>query len=275
MLFTLSKILWWVLSPLSLIALVFLAGLAGILAGRAFDRDWPRRWGRRLPAAGAVIFSSIVFLPVDGWLLAPLEERFPQVTTPPQGVDGVIVLGGSVNPYESDRRGTVQVNWAFERVLAMATLAKRYPEAEIVFAGGTASLSTPEVREADQIRSLLDELGLLEARMVFERASRNTWENALYSRDQLAPRKTERWLLVTSAFHMPRAVGVFRALDWPVVAYPVDYQTYPGGGVPAFDPLGSLERVQLAAKEWIGLVYYRLRGWSYTLFPGPAATGEG
>lgn len=274
MLFALSKILWWLLSPVSLLALAFAVGLAGLLIGRLLDRAWPRRWGRRLIAAAALVFAALVFLPVDGWLLAPLEERFPQVTSPPAHVDGVIVLGGALNPYESDARGAPQVNAAFERVLAMARLARRYPEAEIVFSGGTASLATPDFREADQVRGLLGDLGLLAPGMVFERASRNTRENALFSRDLVAPRQTERWLLVTSAFHMPRAVGVFRALDWPVVAYPVDYQTTPGGGVPWFDPLGSLERTQLAAKEWIGLVYYRLRGWSDSLFPGPRRSGE-
>lgn len=271
MLFALSKILWFLFSPASLLALLFGLGLLGMLAGRLLARAWARRWGRRLVSAAAILFVAVSILPLDTWLLRPLEERFPQVKSLPESVDGVIVLGGALSPLGSVSRGAPQLGGASERIFAMVELARNYPDAEVVFSGGTASLLAPELREADEVKKLLAGIGALDPRMIFERGSRNTRENALYSHDLIAPGTAERWLLVTSAFHMPRAVGVFRALDWPVVAYPVDYQSGPSSALLRFDPLGNLTRLQLASKEWVGLVYYRLRGWTERLFPGPGS----
>lgn len=274
MLFVLSKLFWILLSPLSLLVLAFALGLLGLLAGRLFHRPLAGRWGRGLLAAAAAVLVAVTLLPVDVWLLRPLEERFPQVTAPPPDVDGVLVLGGAVRPSDSAARGAPQFGKGAERIFAMIELARRYPEARVVFTGGTASLTAPELREADQVRALLADLGLLAPRMVFERASRNTRENALYSHDLVGPGKTERWLLVTSAFHMPRALGTFRTLGWPVVAYPVDYRSPSGGGLFHFEPLERLQRLHDATKEWIGLLYYRLRGWTEVLFPAPEGSRD-
>lgn len=271
MLFVLSKLFWILLSPLSLLVLAFALGLFGLLAGRLFHRPWAGRWGRRLLVAAAAVLVAVSLLPVDLWLLRPLEERFPQVTAPPPNVDGVVVLGGAVSPEDSAARAAPQLGEAAERIFSLIELARRYPEARVVFTGGTASLTAPELREADQVKALLADLGLQESRMVFERASRNTRENALYSHDLIGPGRTERWLLVTSAYHMPRALGTFRALGWPVVAYPVDYRTSSGAAVFRFEPLERLQRLHDAGKEWIGLLYYRLRGWTEALFPAPEA----
>ena len=274
MLFALSKLFWLVFSPISLLLLAFVCGLAGLLIDRLFCRPWAWRWGRRLLVGAALAFLALTLLPFDSLLLRPLEERFPQVAALPAGIDGVVVLGGAVSPSGSQARGAPQVNASAERVFAMLELAHKLPSASVVFSGGTGSLFSPEYREADEVKRLLRELGVRIDRFVFERASRNTRENALYSHDLMLPQRTDRWLLVTSAFHMPRAMGTFREIGWQVVAYPVDFQTPESGGYLRFDPLGRLSRVQLAAKEWIGLAYYRLRGWSGALFPGPAALGD-
>lgn len=274
MLFALSKILWILFSPVSLLVLLFALGLLAMLLGRLFGRAWGRRWGGRLVCAAAAVLVAVSVLPVDSWLLRPLEERFPQVTSLPEGVDGVVVLGGALSPLGSTHRAAPQLGGASERIFAMIELTRRYPEAEILFSGGTASLLAPELREADEVRKLLAGIGALDSRMIFERTSRNTRENALFSHDRIAPGVTERWLLVTSAFHMPRAMGTFRALGWPVVAYPVDYQVEPSGSLLDFDPLGNLERLHFASKEWVGLAYYRLHGWTERFFPAPASLGD-
>ena len=108
-------------------------------------------------------------------------------------------------------------------------------------------------------------------RVIFERESRNTYENVVNSKAMVHPAPGEVWLLVTSAFHMPRAVGIFRAQDWPVVAYPVDYQTGAGPDDPAYsaDFLQNLGQSSLALKEWIGLLANQWLGHSDALFPGP------
>ena len=93
-----------------------------------------------------------------------------------------------------------------------AALARLYPQAKLVFSGGSAALIFHKEKEADAAHKLWRELGVPESQMVFENQSRNTFENAVFTQALVHPKKGERWLLVTSALHMPRAMGVFRAL---------------------------------------------------------------
>jgi uncharacterized SAM-binding protein YcdF (DUF218 family) len=113
--------------------------------------------------------------------------------------------------------------------------------------------------------------------MLVEDRSRTTSENAVFSRELAKPKEGERWLLVTSAWHMPRAIGVFEKAGFPVIPYPVDFRV--GGsfhGVRGFATISDgLRRFDVGAKEWAGLVAYYLAGHSSELFPGPQASGEG
>ncbi|WP_249208644.1 YdcF family protein [Magnetospirillum sulfuroxidans] len=201
-------------------------------------------------------------------MIAPLEGRYAS-TALPDRLDGVIVLGGALDPVVSVARGQVAANDAIERVTALVWLGRRYPRARLVFSGGSGSLRTQELKEAPIARQFLDQLGFDTARVVFEDQSRNTRENALYTKEMMAPRPGEVWVLVTSARHMPRAMGSFAAVDWPVTAYPVDYLTT---GAPAgweFDLASAFSTIGNGLHEWLGLLYYRWRGWSTALFPGP------
>jgi uncharacterized SAM-binding protein YcdF (DUF218 family) len=118
------------------------------------------------------------------------------------------------------------------------------------------------------MRAFFIEQGVDPARLLAEDRSRDTYENAVFSRDLVAPQREDVWILVTSAMHMPRAVGCFRRLAWEVVPYPVDYraETAPR---PSFFLSEHLELLDVAAKEWVGLVAYRLLGHTDALFPGP------
>ncbi len=107
--------------------------------------------------------------------------------------------------------------------------------------------------------------------MTFEDKSRNTWENAIFTRDLVNPKPGDTWLLVTSAWHMPRAMGIFRKAGFKVTAYPVDYLTY-GNSRDLHPPrlaLDEMERLENALHEWIGLVAYRLTDKTDALFPAP------
>lgn len=156
-------------------------------------------------------------------------------------------------------------------MVAFLALARRYPQARLVFTGGNANLLMKNGTEADVARMLFEELGIGSRRVLFERRSRNTRENALFTRELVRPAAGRRWLLVTSAADIPRAVGSFRAVGWPVIAAPVDYHTQRSswGWMPGLT--GGLEDVDWAVHEWTGLVYYRLRGWTPSFFPGPDA----
>jgi uncharacterized SAM-binding protein YcdF (DUF218 family) len=213
---------------------------------------------------------AIAILPVGAWLLAPLEDRFPRLNEPPQQIDGIIVLGGAINLRRAADRGGVPLGGFAERITAFVELAQQYPDAKLIYTGGSGLLLDQVHREADYAAQLLDTLGVAPGRVVYERESRNTYENAVYSVAAMRPQPGEVWLLVTSAFHMPRSVGVFRRAGWPVTPYPVAYNTGPDDTLRLdFNFARGLGWTSVALHEWIGLTAYRWLGWTDTLFPGP------
>ncbi len=262
--FVASKVISVLLEPANLLLLVLLCS-----TGLLFTRLW--RLGRRLLGVLAVIMLAIALLPWNAWLVTPLENRFAGPTVLPDRVDGIVVLGGALDPVVSAARGQPSANGAIERITAMVELARRYPGAKLVFSGGSGAIGTQEMKEAPVARAFLTGIGFDADRVTFEAQSRNTRENAMLSKELSAPKPGETWLLVTSATHMPRAIGAFRAVGWPMRPYPVDYATTGGDVGLAFSLGNGLGTLGAALHEWQGLVYYRLRGWSDTLYPGPAA----
>jgi uncharacterized SAM-binding protein YcdF (DUF218 family) len=245
---------------------IFLAALGVLLY---FARC--KKWGSRLAALGVALLLAMMFGPVSHLLAVPLETRFPAPPRNMEAPDGIIVLGGTVDENLSDQLDRVVINSAAERVTAPIELVRRFPNARLVFTGGSASGFEAPSREATTVRRFWREMGIDSDRVVYEDRSRNTYENALFTRDLVNPKPGERWLLVTSAIHMPRAVGIFRKLGFSVVPYPVDFRT---NGVlshlsaPRKAPQ-SLELVDAAAHEWIGLLAYWLTGKTDALFPAP------
>lgn len=264
MVYFLSKAFWLVAQPGNL--LVLLLALGGLL----LFTSW-RGFGRLLVALVALVSIATAVLPVGQWLLEPLEDRFPQLTSLPDKVDGVIMLGGAVSTVLTEARGQPQVNEHAERFIAFADLARRYPTAKLVFAGGGPKLRGGAFREADASREVMIWLGMDVGRVTFERESRNTFENVVNAKALIHPAPGEVWLLVTSAYHMPRAVGIFRAEGWPVIPDPVDYLTGAREDDLALsaDFQENLGQSTLALKEWIGLLANNWLGHSDSLFPAP------
>ena len=140
-------------------------------------------------------------------------------------------------------------------------VAQRYPEAKVAFTGGSAVLIGAQNAESVTARYVLSELGLDPGRLMLEPRARNTYENILFSKMLVKPKPGAVWLLDTSAIHMPRAMAVARKLDWPMIAWPSDYITAPGGtGTDMFDVAGNLGLTDYAAHEWIGMLAYRISG---------------
>jgi len=197
--------------------------------------------------------------------------RFARPDLEGRRIEGIVVLGGAVQERQTGAHGLLALNDAGERVVALADLARRHPEARVIFTGGAGFYSTAERAEADVLRARIGELGLAPDRVIFENRSVDTWENATLSKRIAEPRPGETWLLVTSAWHMPRAIGIFRAAGWPVVAYPVDHRT--AGWKDFWRGFGStsegLRHADIAAREWVGLAAYRLTGRSTELLPAP------
>jgi uncharacterized SAM-binding protein YcdF (DUF218 family) len=257
--FTLSKILWELTRPSTLLLLLIIAGVL---------LSWTRwhRGGRRLAWICGLIFLGIALPPTFNLLLAPLEQRFPQVREMPAQVDGIIVLGGALELNQAERYGIPALNAAAERMTTFVTLARRYPNARLVFSGGSSALRPGSLMEADVARQLFEGLCLDSRRITFERESRNTFENASLTKTLVDPRPSETWLLITSAAHMPRSVGIFRKIGWPVVAWPVAYKSGGSGNLAVGEHLSQFD---WAVHEWTGLLAYRLLGRTDTVFPAP------
>ena len=257
--FVLSKVFWVIVAPGNLLVLMLVLGTVRLGGHR-------RRRGFRLVTTATVMLLAIALLPIGQWLAMPLESRFPTPDLPAH-VDGIIVLGGAVQPAIARAHGHIALNDAAERLVEALTLARRYPDALVLVSGGDASLlPRDEPSEAASMRDLLVEQGIDRARILLEERSRNTIENATFSREVAQPRPDQVWLLVTSATHMPRAVGCFRHVGWPVVPYPVDYRTE-ASPRPTFVLSEHLALVDVAVREWVGLVAYRILGHTDALLP--------
>ena len=217
MFFLLSKTLGIMLLPTNFLIGIGLAGLL-LLATRFASA------GRKLLIASVALLAICGFSPLGYLLLYPLEQRFPPWDAAHGTPDGIIILGGSIDADLSAAHGIAVVSGAADRIMASATLARRYPNARILFTGGSSNLLSNDAREADYAASLFESLGISRARLIMERRSRNTQENAEFSRAIAAPKGGERWLLVTSAYHMPRSVGLFRKAGFAVEPYPVGWR---------------------------------------------------
>jgi uncharacterized SAM-binding protein YcdF (DUF218 family) len=265
MFYTLSKIVWFFATPSNLLISLILVGLLLALFRRF------RRIGIGFALTATVATLALGLLPISSAIMVPLEERFPPFQDGGSPIDGIILLGGSVEAADSAARGRIVANESAERVLDTIQLAHRYPTAKLLIVGGGGTVFTDGTAEAPIIASYLKTLGIDPARILVEDRSRTTFENATYAREVAKPREGERWLLVTSAWHMPRAVGVFEKAGFPVIPYPVDYRT--GGSFMDIRPFAfvseGLRRLDVGTKEWAGLIAYYVAGRTPTLFPGP------
>jgi uncharacterized SAM-binding protein YcdF (DUF218 family) len=264
MYFVASKVLWLVGSPTNAL---LLGALLGLLAATLTRR---RRAGLAIVAACLIGLGFFGFSPFARRLILPLEERFPAWSDDGGPVAGIIVLGGPVEQATSIARGQLSLNDSGERVVALAALARARPGVPVVFTGGSAALLAQEESEAGTLARYAGWLGLPEGRLQIEERSRNTLENALFTRDLLKPAPGSRYLLVTSAFHMPRAMGLFRKAGFVVLPFPVDYRTTGPGDWDAFMRASDgLRLTDMAVREWVGLAAARLLGQIDDWLPAP------
>ena len=246
------EILWSLLQPSTL--LVVLLALAFL----ALAADW---------RAGASLLVLIVlaaalgalFLPFDDWLAADVESRVAPPDELPAEVDGIVVLGGAVEWRVSAARGRLAVDGAGERLMAAKALKQRYPQARLVLTGLFAETVAADFRREPRVESLL--FGPEMGDVLFLGAARSTYEDALVTLETVAPASGETWLLVTSALHMPRALGTFRQLGWSPVPYPVDYRTTGAAGLRWRPNLGeTLAELDRVVREVGALWIYRRTG---------------
>jgi uncharacterized SAM-binding protein YcdF (DUF218 family) len=264
LLFVIAKTLGVMMLPTN-----FMVGLGVIGLVLLATRFW--RLGRALMIASAVLLAIFAWSPLGKLLLYPLETRFPAWDASKGAPDGIIVLGGPVDADLSVIHDRPVVSASGDRIVAGATLAHRYPNARVLYTGGSPNLVANDAKEADYASQLFEDLGIARSRLLLERNSRNTLENAEFSKAMVNPKPGERWVMVTSAFHMPRAIGLFRKAGFEVEAYPVDWKLGKGSDLFTFSNIAGdgLGRTDPAVREWMGLIAYWLTGKTDAFLPGP------
>jgi uncharacterized SAM-binding protein YcdF (DUF218 family) len=263
MFFTLSKVLWAVFNPGNLLVLALLVAAFMSFGRRRNAALWVFR-------VAAVAMAFITVVPIGSTLLQHLENRFPADPNLPADIAGIVILGGAVAPAVSGGRSKLMYGSAIERLTVGAELAQRFPSSKVVFSGGSGSLFNPEAREAHIVQPIFSQLGIEAGRIIYEDRARNTAENAQFAKAAAKPAAGENWVLVTSASHMPRAVGVFRKAGWPVIPYPVDYEVGTKE-LPSLmlDFVGGLSTLKAALHEFAGLTAYWVTGRTDQWYPAP------
>jgi uncharacterized SAM-binding protein YcdF (DUF218 family) len=261
--FLFGKLVWVVVQPGNLLLLCLLAGVVFFMLSRG-------RRGKVLIGLSALGFLLLAVAPIGPAMLLALEQRLPRPGALPERIDGILVLGGAVDPALSQSYGETVFNSAVARVLGGIALARRHPEAKLALIGGEGGFVPVGLPESRATLGFVVEQGIAPERVILEERSRSTHENAVFAKELIRPLPGEAWILVTSAFHMPRAFASFDAAGWPVVPYSVDYKIDPQARLGAnFSLLDGLSACTLAGKEWAGLLGYRLMGWTHQLFPEP------
>lgn len=251
--FILSKLVWAVLSPGTWLVM----GLGLVILG--LWRNWLRL--ARIAALLTLGFVLLVSLfPIGDLLLRPLEGRYPVAPTI-SAPRGIIVLGGGESIARSAFWGRPEMNDGAERFTAAMALARQYPDAQILFTGGNGALHDlgSMAPGADIAEMFFIEQGLPHEQLILEASSRNTVENATYSFDMVQPASTETWILVTSAFHMPRAMASFTRAGWTnITPWPVDFRSAAIEPRPKWAFANHLQTLDTALREYLGLLVYRI-----------------
>lgn len=259
--FYVSKLVWLLFSPDSLLLILIILNLALLYLGKI-------KYAKRLLTTISLILIIISLFPIGELLLYPLESRFQTNPALPEKIDGIVILSGSEAAKLSHVWKQVELGDAAERNLSFLTLARQYPKAKLIFTGGTGSLTNQKYKGADVAKKLFQQQGFDTARISFERQSRNTYENVIYSKELVKPIKNENWILITTGWHMPRSVGIFCKANWSVIPYPVDHQTNKGDLFRIdFDLADNLKTLKTAIKEYMGLFAYYFSGKTTSLFP--------
>lgn len=263
MFFVLSKVLWFVIQPLNLMVLLLIGSALASWRGMAGTA----RWMRLLAMLGLI---APIVLPIDKWLLVPLEQRFSAPNPMPQQVDGVILLGGAQRPYLTHYWKEPELNGSVETLTTFLALARRYPQAKLLFSGGSGDIFRQDLSEENTVRLFFKQQSFDDSRVQYENKSRNTYENALFSQRMVQPQKDQIWLVITNARTIPRAVGVFRNLDWNVVPIPADHTVVPGENwQPELNLVAAFMQINEGLHEWLGMIAYYFSGKSKELFPSP------
>ena len=253
MFFIASKIFWALARPLNVLFLLALVASLFAMAGR-------RRLAAILIALCAFLFAAIGFTQLPDFLLYQLETHAAQPALPPDPA-GIIVLGGGLSAESAARPDSYRMSASADRLIRGLELKRRFPDTRLIYSGGLATLLQQGRPETQAARQIIEALYGDTRGVEFEAKSRNTWENAVFVARMAGADRSRPWILVTSAFHMPRALGCFREAGMNVIAAPADFRAAPlRFPFLTGDSAGQFKMMSILVKEWIGLVAYHLTG---------------
>ncbi len=257
-----NYLIWSFTQPSHILALIFLAGVVSAFCKRP-------SLSKRLLLSGAAALLMITYTPLGKWAMAPLELRFP-APSELADVDGIILLAGSERVTSSIYYNEPHLNRHASRFTAFFLLAEQFPTAKLVHSGGGKLLKRHGGSASQQsiATEILAATAIAPGRMIFEPNATNTCDTPRLVKAIVQPQPGDHWVVVTSAYHMPRTIACFRSEQWQVTPYPGDFKQIPFGfGRPNL--AGNLRLLDDAAHEWLGLIYYRLLGYTDEIFPSP------
>lgn len=267
--FLLSKLAWAFLSPINLVIIATLLGTLLLMRNHL-------KLAKRILIPTSLMGLILWVYPVSDFLMQPLEKRFAQPTTLPNHIDGIILLGGGEDLKRSLSWNRPELGNGGDRYIGAKELSNHYPNVPVIFTGGSGSVTLQNTQsEGSLAKQLLLTLGIAPGRLIIESQSRNTYENFKLTQP-LLPKPNGQYFIVTSAFHMPRAMGIARKLNMDVLPYPVDFRSsHADYRTVDFDTATHLETLEPAWKEWIGLTVYYWTGKTSDWFPAPKTTRPG
>lgn len=249
--FYLSKIFWLVVQPLSLaFLLIVLAALLAFIGLR-------RTSGLFAALAGLILFITL-YTTSGNVMLQSLENHIERPAQDPASVSCIIMLGGAIENDVMAARGGIEFNAAADRYTQTLRLALKYPQAKLLVSGGDGSFSGQYEGEAKAAESFFQNFGISPDRLIKDNTSRNTFENSANTAQLLRANQLENCLLVTSAFHMPRAMALFAKGGISIAPYPVDYRTTGETqlGLDFTQPSLNAQNTATAVREWLAIIAY-------------------
>jgi len=260
MTFYLSKFLWYLFNPFNCI--LFLLIISVIFNFLKF-----LNFSKIILYFTFLLFFITGVLPTGSYLLYLLEKNYHNKIYLPENVDGILILSGATNPFLTKEYNQISLNGSVERLTESIQLIKKYPKAKVFFAGGTGSIQYPDLSHSEVAKKFYKSLGVDIQNIYFDDKSRNTYENIFFAKKKFDPNKDEKWVLITSAFHLKRAMSIGEKLEWAFIPYATDYK------LPkkfkwklSINFFGNLASFKNSSHEWVGIISYYLMGRSSKIF---------
>tara|TARA_E500000178_G_C16826070_1_gene663820 strand:- start:67 stop:849 length:783 start_codon:yes stop_codon:yes gene_type:complete len=258
--FYLSKILWLILNPFNIFILInFLIIILYVLSFR--------RLSITIFVINFLFLIIISILPIGNYLIYQIEKEYHSNTEIPENIDGILILGGATDALMFKEYGQISLNGSAERLVESVDIIRKHQNAKVIFSGGSGVLNRPDLGHSDVAKFFYKKMGLDTNRLIFENSSRNTYENILFSKKIIIPKKNEKWLLITSASHMKRAQLVAEKNNWNFIPYAVDFKNLKNFKfIFNLNLLSNINSFQQGSHEWLGLVSYYLMGRTSKIF---------